>query len=65
MIKNGLYYKKIKNGVIHIGGKAYHIPLKYQYVFIQVDGQDVYLCNIHGQRIVKLVPVKDTMRAAL
>jgi len=65
-VKNGLYYKKIKDGKISVGGKKYHIPVHYQYVFVDVSGDEVYLCNIHGNRVVKLTEVNEnTLKAAL
>lgn len=65
-VKDGLYYKKIKNGRVSVSGKQFHIPLNYQYVFVEVSGKYVYLCNIHGNRIVRLTPANDgVMRVAL
>jgi len=65
-VKDGLYYKKIKNGRVSVSGKQFHIPLNYQYVFVEVSGKNVYLCNIHGNRIVQLTPANDgVMRVAL
>ncbi len=55
-VKNGLYLKPVKSGVIHVNGKNFKVPESFL-TLIRVEGKDVYITDRDGKSLCKLEPV--------
>jgi len=66
-LKDGLYRKKVENGMIRAGKKYYEVAslLDTHYVFIRVIGPDVCLADTEGAALVYLEEVKERAMAVV
>lgn len=55
-VKNGLYLKPVKSGVIHVNGKNFRVPESFL-TLIRVEGKEVYIADRDGNPLCKLEPV--------
>lgn len=55
MVKDGLYYKKVRNGKIQFGEEEYKIPKDAQYhTLVRVNKGEAELVTTHGHKICTL-----------
>lgn len=59
-LKDGLYFKQFKNGVVMVDGKPFTLADGTKMSsFIRIENGKPYLANASGNAVTELVPVGD------